>query len=117
MSKSPGYKVRRLAALLQKSFPDRNGLPVRWDPEEIYPAQGAWRSNTMLDVWRWEAFAHYVGPDGKNQGTAYAVGSYATITELIKESRLKLCGDEVYGPVEATRLDEQYTAKPEVDHE
>ncbi len=114
MSKSPGYKVRRLAALLQKSFPDRNGLPVRWNPDEIYPAQGRWRSDPRADVWRWNAYASYIGPDGKNQGTAYAVGSYATITELIKESHLELHGDEVYGPVEATRLDEQYAAKPEV---
>ena len=99
MSINPGYKVKRLAKLLQKSFPDRNGLPVIWRPEEIYPAKGAWRSNQNLDVWRWEAFAHYVKPDGELCGVAYSIGSYATITELIKESTLEFYGrDEVYGP-------------------
>lgn len=92
-----GYKIRRLAALLQKSFPERNGLPVVWRPEEIYPAKGAWRSNVNLDVWRWEAFARYVREDGSLSGTAYSVGSYATITELIKAQKLMmLSGDEVY---------------------
>lgn len=97
MAATYGYKVGRLAKLLQKSFPDRNGLPVIWRPEEIYPAQGQWRSNINFDVWRWEAFAHFVGVDGEDKGCAYSVGSYATITELIKEPILELCGDEVYG--------------------
>lgn len=94
--KAPGYKVQRLAKLLQASFPDRNGLPVVWAVDEIYPAQGAWRSNTMLDVWRWNAYARYVDERGQFRGVAYAVGSYATITELIKAKALELHGDEVY---------------------
>lgn len=102
---SPGYKIQRLAALLQKSFPDRNGLPVVWPVDEIYPATGAWRTNVNLDVWRWSAYAHYVGPDGKECGTAYAVGSYATITELIKFKELYfLGGDEVEGVREPEAL-------------
>lgn len=97
MSK-PGYKVRKLAKMLQEALPDRNGLPVVWRAEEIYPAKGAWRTNVNLDVWRWEAFAHYVKPDGSDGGCAYNLGSYATITELISYKRLYvLGGDEIEG--------------------
>lgn len=98
--KSPGYKVRRLAALLQKSFPDRHGQPVVWPVEEIYPVTGAWRTNVNLDVWRWSAYAHYINADGSKGPTAYAVGSYGTITELIKFKTLMFLGDEVEGSQE-----------------
>ncbi|WP_162949981.1 hypothetical protein [Pseudomonas aeruginosa] len=96
MSRLPGYKVRRLAALLEESFPQRNGLKITWRPEQIYPAQGRWRSDVRMDVWRWEAFGVHIRSDG-TETTMMSVGSYATITELIKFKALELHGDEVYG--------------------
>lgn len=87
MSREPGYKVKRLAKLLQKNFPDRNGLPVIWKPEAIYCAKGAWRKKSM-DVWSWQAFAEY-----ENGGTAYHAGSYETVTALIKATTLEMCRD------------------------
>lgn len=94
----PGRKVLKLAKMLQVAFPDRNGRPVIWRAEEIYPAKGAWRTNVNLDVWRWEAFAHYVEPDGKDGGCAYNFGSYGTITELTSFKFLyRLGSDEVEG--------------------
>jgi hypothetical protein len=97
MSSAPGYKVRKLAALLSKSLPEKKGMPVVWSAEEIYPARGAWRKKSM-DVWSWQAYAQYAD----NSGCAYHVGSYATITELIKEKLLELYSDEVYGALPAT---------------
>lgn len=88
-----GYKIQRLLKLLNKCFPDRNGLAVEWRGEDFHPARGAWRKKSM-DVWCWNAYAVYKD----HGGVAYHVGSYATVTELIKFDRLEIYGgDEVYG--------------------
>jgi hypothetical protein len=49
-------KVRqRLAAKLIKAFAEQ-GLELRVDPAKLCPAQGAWRTDTRLDVFRWEGW-------------------------------------------------------------
>ena len=93
MSKKPGRKVLKLAKMLQEAFPERHGLAVTWSPESIHCAQGAWRKKSM-DVWSWQAFATYT----ETGGTAYHVGSYATVTELTKFKGLcRLGTDEIEG--------------------
>lgn len=88
-----GYKIQRLLKLLTKCFPDKQGHPIVWREEDFHPARGAWRKKSM-DVWSWQAYASYL--DG--EGVAYHVGSYATVTELIKFKHLELIGgDEIYG--------------------
>ena len=99
MSSQPGYKVRRLQKLLQKSFPKTgSGLPIIWKLDDIHVVTGAWRTNVNLDVQRWNAYAVYVDESGKEMGVALDVGSYTTITELIKYPWLTLgSGNEVHG--------------------
>lgn len=87
-----GYKIQRLLKLLAKSFPDRDGAAIVWLAEDFHPARGAWRKKSM-DVWSWQAYAGY----RDQPGVAYHVGSYATVTELIKFDRLEMYGDEIYG--------------------
>lgn len=87
-----GRCVKRLLELLNESFPEKNGLPIEWLERDMHPAKGAWRKKSM-DVWSWQAYATYKDTGG----TAFGVGSYATMTELIKFKRLEMHGDEIYG--------------------
>lgn len=87
-----GRVAKKLLALLNASFPERNGLPIEWLENDMHPAKGAWRKKSM-DVWSWQAYAQYKD----NSCIAYAVGSYATMTELIKFKKLEMVGDEIYG--------------------
>lgn len=85
----PGRTRVRLAKLLQASFPYKGTLALTWKPEKLYPATGAYRTNQMLDCWRWEGFGVHVRPDGSEQ-VVMEVGSYDTMTELVKAERLKI---------------------------
>lgn len=88
-----GYKVQKLAKMLQAAFPSRNGLEVTWSTDNIHCAKGAWRKKSM-DVWSWQAFGTYT----ETGGTAFHFGSYATVTELIKHKGLcRLGTDEIEG--------------------
>lgn len=94
-----GYKVRKLCKMLQAAFPERNGLALTWSPENVYPAKGAWRSRrAMFDVRAWQAHATYVNECGQVVH-GMSVGSYATITDLIKFKKLYVLprDDEVDG--------------------
>lgn len=94
-----GYKVKKLCKMLQAAFPERHGLQLRWSPEHVYPAKGAWRSRrSLLDVRAWHAHATYVSEFGQVVH-GMSVGSYTTITELIKCKRLCVLprDDEIYG--------------------
>lgn len=90
-----GRTRRKLAELLQVSFPYRGQLPLIWRPEWLYPATGAWRTNYMLDCWRWEGFAYYAKQDG-SLSAAWSVGSYHPMSELIKYKRLYVSDGEIY---------------------
>lgn len=59
------------------------GFDVR--PEDVQPAQGAWRTDHRLDVYRWELFTkdaegHYVN-----------AGCWDRMTEFVREAREKGC--------------------------
>lgn len=97
--KSPGYKVQKLAKMLQTSFPTRNGLAVTWSTDNIHCAQGAWRKKSM-DVWSWQAFGTYT----ETGGTAFHFGSYATVTELTKFKGLYRLGTD---EIEGTNVEEE----------
>lgn len=88
-----GAKIQKLLKMLSTNFPDRDGHAIIWKAEDFHPAKGAWRKKSM-DVWCWHAYASLA--DGN--GVAYHVGSYATVTELIKCKSLVMYGDEIYGP-------------------
>lgn len=87
-----GRVCQKLAALLQKSFPKKGTLALTWSADWLYPATGAWRTNTMLDCWRWEGYARHYREDGSYM-TVMEVGSYTTMTELIKADRLCISPD------------------------
>lgn len=91
----PGRIRIRLAKLLQASFPYKGTLALTWKPEKLYPATGAYRTDQMLDCWRWEGFGVHLRPDG-SELTAMDVGSYYTMSELVKAKRLAISsGGEV----------------------
>jgi hypothetical protein len=94
-----GYKVNKLCKMLQAAFPEHHGLALTWSPEKVFPVKGSWRSRrAMFDVRAWEAYATYVTEFGQVV-TGMSVGSYMTITELIKFEKLYVMprGDEVDG--------------------
>lgn len=98
MSK-PGYAVTKLAKMLQAELPARNGLAVIWKPENVFPAKGYWRSQrSQTDTWAWEAHGIHYRDDG-SEFVVYAIGSYQTITEIIKHKRVEYAASigEVYG--------------------
>lgn len=90
-----GRTRKELAKLLQKSFPQSaSGLDLTWEASQLFPATGAHRTNASIDCGRWEGFARHYRSDGSFY-TALSVGSYHTMTELIKAKRLTLIGSEV----------------------
>ena len=68
----------KLAEHLNKHIPS-----CTWNAVKMYPAQGAWRTNKMLDVWCWEATIVFKIEDGGPEINK-TVGSYQTMTELLK---------------------------------
>lgn len=95
MSKGLGYKAQKLLKMLNASFPVFGQSKVVWRAEDLHIATGAWRTNQNLDVWRWNAYSRFLRDDGSLGGVAHSVGSYATMTELVKAKSLVLLGDEV----------------------
>lgn len=80
----------RLAKLLQENFPiSGGGLALTWEPENLYPATGSYRTNINIDCCRWEGFAQHYRPDG-SYFHAVAVHSYSTMTELLKSKHLQI---------------------------
>lgn len=111
-----GYKVNKLCRMLQAAFPERYGFTLTWSPDNVYPVKGAWRSRrAMFDVRAWQAHATYVNEFGIVV-SGMSVGSYVTITELIKCEKLYVLpgDDEVDGyngaappePVKYTEFEE-----------
>lgn len=87
-----GRVCQKLAELLQKNFPARGELALTWDAAWLRPATGAYRTNQMLDCWRWEGEARHYRADG-SYFVAVEVGGYTTMTELIKAEKLKIHAD------------------------
>jgi len=87
--------VTRLAAKLQKQFPSIEFLhdgrvhtvQLRWLPENLYPATGAYRTNVILDCCRWEGFAQGVKDNGSTY-TVCAVYGYSRMSDLIRPGAL-----------------------------
>jgi hypothetical protein len=54
--REPSYKAKRLAKMLQEAIqPFYPNLTITFDPNEIYPATGWYRTSPYADVLRWEA--------------------------------------------------------------
>ncbi len=88
-----GRVRRKLAALLQKNFPvSAGGLALTWEPDQLYPATGSYRTNWMLDCARWEGFARHYRTDG-TYWTVLDVHSYEPMSELIKSDKLTIAGN------------------------
>ena len=75
------YLRRRLAKRLEQEFP---GCTV--DADDLIPATGSWRTNIQLDVWRWE------GVMVDDNGVRRVIGSYYTMTDLVKCKSLTFDG-------------------------
>lgn len=80
---------KRLARKIEDSFP---GCTV--DPDDLIPATGSWRTNIGLDVYRWEGVMTV-------DGSRRCIGSYQTMTELVKCSSLEI-GNYTRGEVHGT---------------
>lgn len=92
-SKQPGRTRQKLAKLLQENFPvSAGGLALTWEASDLHPATGAYRTNVMLDTWRWEGYARHYRPDGSHW-MVLSVGSYTPMTELIKSKHLAISRD------------------------
>lgn len=60
MSKPLGHKATKLLKMLNEHISTFGQSKVVWRPEDLHIAQGAWRTNENLDVWRWNAFSRFV---------------------------------------------------------
>jgi hypothetical protein len=87
-AKAPGKVREKLAQLLQKSFPTKGEFALTWRAEWLHPAAGAYRTSG-IDCFRWEGSARHFREDGTFY-TAMSVGSYETMTSLIKANRLRI---------------------------
>lgn len=75
MSARKNYKRIRLARHLMAVLSKHYGEPVTVDPDDFGLPFGAWRTNVMLDVQRWDVnFRTASGGQGD-------IGSYSTLSE------------------------------------
>ena len=94
----PGRVRAKLAALLQKSFPEgAGGLSLTWEADQLYPATGRYRTDWRMDCARWEGFARHYRPDG-TFWTVFSVHSYFPMSELIRASSLIISSTGEIGP-------------------
>lgn len=86
-----GRVRRKLAELLQREFPECGGQAVIWDAQKITAATGWYRTSRHHgnDSYRWNAFAIFK----RTGNTAYAIGSYDTMTECLKAGCLVMHSD------------------------
>lgn len=87
--KAPGRVRVKLAAKLQENFPTYGGLEITWSADQLYPAQGAWRTNTNIDCWAWNGFAKHYREDGSSF-PVLSVGGYTTMSALLRAEKLTL---------------------------
>lgn len=73
----------RLAELITKAFADM-GRTVKVDPAWLDPAQGAWRTNTALDVMRWEGQLNLLLDDGITWSRRN-IDSWDKMTDCVKK--------------------------------
>jgi hypothetical protein len=93
--------------MLQKNFPrSGGGLALTWEPEQLYPATGRYRSDWRMDCARWEGSARHYRPDG-TFWTVLTVYSYTTMSELIKAAELEISKDGEVGSVSPNTEGEQ----------
>lgn len=86
----PGRIKIKLAAALQRDFPDLNGSPVVWHPEDLWEAKGGARTG-QADLYRWSGCSRFSG----SGNTAFVVDSYCTMTECAKAKELEMWDREV----------------------
>jgi hypothetical protein len=72
-------KCQKLARLLTEALKDMYSFEVYVDPEEIYSAQGWYRSSPHADCHRWEAF--FKTPEGCAIGI---MGSYDRLSDCAR---------------------------------
>lgn len=78
----------KLAALLQKSFPvSSGGLTLTWEPTNLFPATGRYRTDWRMDCARWEGAARHYREDG-TFWTVTTVHSYYPMRDLIRATEL-----------------------------
>lgn len=78
--REPSYKAKRLAKLLTVAMREHlKRDDVIFNPEEIYPATGWYRTSQYADCHRWQAYYGFV--KGNNMG---CVGSWDTMTDCVK---------------------------------
>lgn len=82
--------------MIEQAFKQQHGMTVAVDPDDLHPATGAWRTNWMLDVYRWEGSGRWTdfghkGHDGK--GLQISIDSWEPMTALVKSGGVKISCD------------------------
>jgi hypothetical protein len=83
----------KLAALIQAAFKAQFNMTVNVDGADLHPATGAWRTNVMLDVYRWEGSGYWTDHDHKGRGLMVSIDSWEPMTALVKHGRVKISPD------------------------
>lgn len=86
------YLRKRLAKKLENAF---EGCKV--NPDELFPAKGAYRTNKQLDNFVWE------GIIVDEHGIRRCIGSYQTMTELVKCDNFVYTDNEIMGWTDEVR--------------
>lgn len=79
--------------MIEAAFKEQRNMTVTVDPEDLHPATGAWRTNWMLDVYRWEGTGRWTdfghkGHDGN--GLPISIDSWEPMTALVKCGGVKI---------------------------
>jgi len=81
-----GYRahhVGRVRIAAAKVLTKCLGFEVR--PEDVHPAQGAWRTDRRLDVYCWELFTK------NKQGHSVIAGCWERMTEFVRDAKKNGC--------------------------
>jgi hypothetical protein len=89
--REPGRIRRRLAAVLNKSIPNINGVCVVWKPEQLFPATGRYRTDVRMDCCRWEGFCHLAG---RPEQVFTDVHSWHTMRECVAAGAVHFTGTQ-----------------------
>jgi hypothetical protein len=88
-------KIRQqLAKAIEQAFAAKD-IIVYCDPANLWPAQGAWRTDTRLDVMRWEGFIQ----TSNNQGrmVRHTIESWDTMSDCLKGFSIRQAIDGSHG--------------------
>lgn len=90
-------KCERLSELIVELLHESFGIEV--ENVRLYPAKGFWRTNRLADVMPWNGWADvvYTTPDGQHGRYPIALGSWDTMTDLLRFQPISIEKDQHNG--------------------